>query len=135
MRISIRLLLGFAALILAAGGVAHTRAFPGAVPAIDAAQLSPFLANSFKALWINDSVSLFGLALLVGYIAVRPAPSARSLLLLLALPLFGYALSLYSTVGSFFAAHLLLAAGLACSVAALLVRHDRHGSRASISMM
>jgi hypothetical protein len=118
-RTASRILLGFAALILVAGGVAHTRAFWGAVPVIDAARLPPFFNGSFKALWLNDSVSLFGFALLLGYIAARPTTTARTLSLLIALPLIGYALSMYATVGSFFAAHLLLAAGLACVLAAL----------------
>ncbi len=115
-----RLLLGGSSLILALGGPAHASAFNKAAVLLAAANLPPFYAGSFKALWLADSSTLLTLAVTFALIAVRPAAASRPVVLLLALIPAATAGLVYCFVGSFLAAHLLMAAALAAFAAGLL---------------
>lgn len=114
-----RILLGSSAAALAAGGLVHAAAFPGAVRVIAAANLPAFYANAYEALWLSDSATLMGLALVFGFIAARPSTSMRRIILLLALTPAASAVLIYAFMGSFFAGHLLVASALAAIMGGL----------------
>lgn len=112
-----RLLLAFGSFLQAFGGIAHSSAFPKASAALDTVGLPPFFSNSFKALWLADSTTMFALAAVLAAIAIRPSAATKSVVLLLGLiPLFVAAL-IYFFLGSFFAAHLLLATAVLVFIA------------------
>jgi hypothetical protein len=108
-----RLLLGLAAAIMAIGAATHAMAYVAKIGAqIAASGLPPGLSAELRALWLVDSVSLGGLALLYVAIAVRPTTAARPVLLLLALLPLAEAVVLYGVVGAFVPAHLLVLVSL-----------------------
>jgi len=120
-----RLLLGLAALILLAGGAFHGLVYPKAVVMINASDLSARSAAIYKGLWLNDAAVVMQVGLMYLVLAYRPALATRLMLALLsALPLAG-ALAIYSTVGNFLPAHLLLAASVLAALAALAPESDR----------
>lgn len=80
-----RLLLAFSSLLAAAGAAIHAAPFDRALAAISAANLRPFYGNSFKALWLGDSTTLFIFAAISALIAARPSAATRPVVLLLAL--------------------------------------------------
>jgi hypothetical protein len=105
-----RILLAFAALLQAIGGYAHASAFFRKMSAaMDASDLSPFLRGSFKGLWLADSTTMFSVAVILAFIAARPAVASRSLIVLLALIPAATGALIYFYLGPFFAAHLLIA--------------------------
>jgi hypothetical protein len=114
-----RFLLTLSALILAAGGLMHARAFDRTLAAIASSDLAPFYANSLKALWLIDSATLFTLAVVFGTIAARPSSATRLVVLLLAAVPAATALFLYKYIGNFVPAHLLLAAAVAAALGGL----------------
>lgn len=114
-----RLLLAFASFLQVLGGIAHSFAFPKASAALATGSLPPFFSNSFKALWLADSTTMFVLAAVLASIAIRPSTATKPVVLLLGLiPLFVAAL-IYSFLGGFFAAHLLLATSVLVFAAGL----------------
>ena len=125
-RAATTVLLGFVAVCLAAGGVLHGLAFLKAAQVIDRSNLPAFFAGTFKGLWLSESASLLGLGLVFGVIAAQPAFAARRLILLLALTPLACAAFIYTTVGSFFAGHLLSLAGAAALLGGIL-RPDQRG--------
>ena len=115
-----RALLGFAALLMLAGGTAHGLALHKAAAVIDAANLSKHYAAMFKGLWLRDAavVSWVGLAYLM--LALWPRLATKAALGVLgAIPL-ATAISIYSTVGNFAPADLLIACAVLVLIAALL---------------
>ena len=112
-----RVLLAVAALVLLAGGVLHARAFGGAASVLAAAPMSHFYSGSFKALWLIDSATLVSLAALLTFGVVRPRVLTRWALIFLALIPAATSVLIYTFVGSFFPAHLLIAAAAAILVA------------------
>jgi hypothetical protein len=116
---------------LAAGGAAiHATPFDRALTAIAGANLRPFYANSFKALWLADSTTLFMVAVLFALIAVRPSTASKPIVLLLSLIPGAVAALVYTFLGGFFAGHLLFTiAGLAF-VAGLLFPASASEARA-----
>lgn len=121
-----RILLSLAVLILAGAGVVHAMAFPKALTVIEATNMPAFYANSFKGLWLIDSATLIGLAMVLALIVARPAMAARWVLLLLALIPAATAGIVYYFVGPFFAPHTLAAAALMIFAAGLLSPGPRH---------
>ncbi|MGH7936548.1 MAG: hypothetical protein ACREF8_06035 [Chthoniobacterales bacterium] len=117
MRSVSKFLYAFNAIFLAAGAVVHAASFPKAFSVLDASKMSAFFAGAFKGLWLGDSVSLFFLALIFGLVAVSPISARRPLILVLALMLLALAGSIYATMGSFFAGHILLLSGISTLVA------------------
>ncbi len=117
-----RFILSFSSLLLGVGAVFHAAAFKNALAAIAASNLPPFYANSCKGLWLADSATLFVLALVFGWIAVRPSSATMPIVVLLSLVPAATAFLIYTFVGSFFAAHLLLVASAAALTAGLLSR-------------
>lgn len=116
-----KILLVMAALVLAVGGVMHARAFAGTDAAVAASNLPAFYGNSLKALWLADSAILLILAALYGVVAVRPALASRTVVVLTALIPAATAACLYVFLGKFFAAHMLMGAGVMVVVAATLL--------------
>ena len=113
-----RALCGAAALGLISAAAMHAKAYPGTVPAIDAAGLTPFLAEAFKALWLADSVYLLALAAVQILLAARPTAASPALYLLLgAIPL-GVAALMMVFLGPFPPAFALAGCGLATVFAA-----------------
>ncbi len=104
-----RFLLAFSSLLLAVGGALHAAPFGRTQALITASNLTPFLANSYKALWLGDSANMFLLSALFGLIAARPSAAARPVVLLLALIPAATAVLIYVFLGGFFAGHILLA--------------------------
>jgi hypothetical protein len=114
-----RILLAFASFLQLLGGVAHSLAFPKASAALATVHLPPFFINSFKALWLGDSTTMFALAAVLAAIAIRPSAATKPVVLLLGLiPLFVAAL-IYTFLGAFFAGHLLLATAVLIFAAGL----------------
>ncbi len=91
----------------------HTAAFSKAAGVIDSAGLPGRFPALLKGLWLSNSVTVFGLALILGYLAARPKMMAKSLVLVLASILLGLAILVYLQVGNFLPAHTLLVAALA----------------------
>jgi hypothetical protein len=105
-------LLVIAAMLLMAGGVLHALAFGSAEAALSTSAMPPFYSNSFRALWLIDSATLISLGLLLVLIAIRPASVVGWVLYFLALIPLATAALIYTFVGSFFAPHVLVTAGL-----------------------
>ncbi len=114
-----RLLLGFSSLVLVFGGVAHAAAFRRALATIAVSNLPPFIANSFKALWLGDSTTCLILAAVFGSIAARPSVATAGVVVLLALVPAAIAVLIYVFLGSFYAGHVMLAAAAAVFLAGL----------------
>jgi len=114
-----RFLLAFSSALSAAGGAAHAAPFNHALAAISAANLRPFYGNSFKALWLGDSTTLFLLAVVFAVIAGRPSSAGRPVILLLALIPAAVAVLIYTFLGAFFAGHLLLLIAVSAFIAGL----------------
>jgi hypothetical protein len=108
-----RLLVLFAALLLAIGAILHAAAFNKISSAVANSNLPAFAGNSLKVLWLADSATSIVLALIFGLIAARPTSATRSVILLLALIPAATAGCIYGFIGSFIGAHVLLAAALA----------------------
>jgi hypothetical protein len=116
-----RILFGLAALIFALGGGLHALAFATkASAAIGASSVAPFMASELKALWLCDSTTLVGLALLFGFLAVRGGGASRAAILLVALIPAGTTAMIYGFLGAFYAAHLLAAATLMVVIAGFM---------------
>lgn len=97
----------------------HAAAFRKAVVAIDASNLARFYGGSSKGLWLADSATLFILAAIFGLIAVRPFVATRPLVILVALIPAATAILIYTFLGSFIAAHILLAIAALAFVAGI----------------
>jgi len=124
MKLFPRLLLSLSALVLAAGGLMHARAFGKTVAAVAASNLEPFYGASLQALWLIDSATLLTLALVFLLVAARPALAAGGVLALVAIIPAATALFLYKFLGSFLPAHLLLGAAVAALVSGLTWRRS-----------
>jgi len=108
-----RFLLAFSAVMLLAGAAIHAAAFRHAAAAIAESNLRPFFGNSSKSLWLGDSATLFGVALLCGLIAFRPTVATRPVVILIAFIPAATAVLLYIFLGSFFAGYLLMVSAAA----------------------
>jgi hypothetical protein len=122
-----RLLLALSALILALGGLMHSRAFDGAVTAVASSDLPAFYGRALQALWLIDSATLLTLAVVFAAVAVAPALASRPVVVLLALLPAATALLLYRYLGSFLPAHLLIGAATAAAVGGLLLPSRAEG--------
>jgi hypothetical protein len=117
-----RFLFGVAAVIFMLGAAAHAKAFFGSASRIiDAATVKSFFAGELKVLWLADSSTLMGLAVLSGLMAARPGWAARPLMLCLSWIPAATTAMLYFYLGPFYAAHMLLAATLMVIVAAMIL--------------
>lgn len=123
-----RLLLALAASLYGLGALAHAKAFfVTARSALETTSLKTFFISELKVLWLADSTTLAGLALIMAYIAIRPRSADRQAIFLIALIPAGTTALLYVFLGPFYAAHLLLCATLMVIAAAfLLPRNDAH---------
>lgn len=122
MSIASRSLLGLSSAVLAGGAVIHALALPKAAVIATHSTLPAFFVAAFKGLWACDSITSAGFALALGAIASFPTIATRSLVIILALPLFGFTAALFATMGNFFPTYLNLAAATATLVAGLLYR-------------
>jgi hypothetical protein len=105
--------------MLALGGLMHARAFAKAAATVASSNLPAFYASSLNALWLIDSATLFVLALLFGLIAARPVLAAGAAIVILALVPAATAALLYTFMGMFLPAHILLAAAIMTAVAGI----------------
>jgi len=121
-----RVLLSLAALLLLAGGTVHSLAFRKAAAVVDGSNLSGQYAAIFKGLWLLVGVMsiLIGLACLI--LALWPRLSTKTVLAVLGALPFASAISIYSTVGAFAPAHILLASAAMVLTAALLSPEGTH---------
>jgi len=115
-----RILLAASSAILAFGGVIHTAAFNKTVSTVASSNLPIFYGNALKALWLIDSATLIGLAIVFAFIAARPATASGSVIMLLALIPAATAVSLYTFIGMFPPSHMLLAAAVLTFLAGVL---------------
>lgn len=115
-----RILLALAALLMGLGGYVHAAAFGKARAQLAGVSLPPFFANSFKALWLADSTTMFSLMLIFALIAARPDVASRPMIGLLALIPAAIGVLIYVFVGNFFAGHMLMATSAFVLLAALL---------------
>jgi hypothetical protein len=124
-----RALLSLAALLMLAGGTGHSLAFRKAAAVVEGSNLSGQYATIFKGLWLSVGVMtiLIGLAYLI--LAMWPRLGTKTALAVLGALPFASAISIYSTVGSFAPAHLLLASAAMVFTAALLSPESRCRSR------
>jgi hypothetical protein len=114
-----RVVLIFAALLLAVGALMHASAFNKIASAIADSNLVPFAANSLKILWLADSATSLLLAAVFGLIAVRPSAATRPVIVLLALIPAATAGLIYNFIGGFVGGHIMLAAAVAALVGGL----------------
>jgi hypothetical protein len=97
-------------------------ALPKAAAMAAHSTLPAFFVAAFDGLWACDSITSAGLAVALGAIASFPGIAARSLVIILALPLFGFTAALFATMGNFFPTYLNLAAAVATLAGGLLHR-------------
>lgn len=112
-----RILLALSAAILLLGSAMHTSAFRKVVAIVGFSNLPSFYANSLKALWLIDSITLATLGVIFAVIALRPANVRRPLILLLGLIPAGTSILLYTFIGMFIPAHMLLVATILIFIA------------------
>jgi hypothetical protein len=117
-----RLLLALASAILLLGSFMHTSAFKKTVAAVAISNLPPFFGNALKALWLIDSITLAILGVIFALIALKPVSTRRSLILLLGLIPAGTSILLYTFMGMFIPAHMLLTAAVLIFIAGLSFR-------------
>lgn len=116
-----RLLYATSAIIFGFGGLMHALAYVRkALPTVAGSSLSPFFQAELKALWLCDSTTLVALAILFGYLSVKPAAISWPLVWLIALVPAGTTFMLYTFLGAFYAGHLLLAATTMVVLASVL---------------
>jgi hypothetical protein len=116
-----RYLLAASSAILALGGLMHARAFRKALAAANASDLPEFYAGSLKALWLIDSATLITLAVVLGFLAARPGSAAPTVVVLLALIPAATGVLLYTFIGPFLPAHMLLTAAVLAGIAGWLL--------------
>jgi len=114
------LLLIAAALLVGLGGIMHARAFGRAAAAVASSSLPEFYGRSLKALWLIDSATLLVLAAVFGLLAARPEHASGVVIVLLALIPGATAAMLYTFMGPFLPAHMLLLSALMAGFAGLL---------------
>jgi hypothetical protein len=115
-----RSLLAASAAVLAFAGLLHATAFNKAASAVASSNLPVLYANVLKAFWLMNSTTLIVLAVTLGLIAIRPSAATGSVIVLLALIPAAIAALLYTFMGMFIPAHLLLAAAVLALFAGLL---------------
>lgn len=113
-------LLAASALLLALGGLMHARAYAKAAAAVASSSLPAFYGNAFKALWLIDSATLLVLSAVFGAVALRPVLASGLVLILLALIPGATAVFLYTFIGVFLPAHILLASAVMTAIAGTL---------------
>jgi hypothetical protein len=111
-----RVLLAFAALVLATGAFMHTSAFNRIVAMLSESNLAAFAASALKVLWLMDSAVALVLAAVFTSVAARPSDASRWIVILLSFIPIATAALLYYFVGNFIGGHMMLAAGLAAFV-------------------
>lgn len=111
--------------ILATGASMHGLAYRKASAIAEQSTLPPFFQAAFKGLWLGDSLSFLTLALVLVCIAASPRLASTPLILLLALVPLGCAVSMFSTMGGFFGAYVMLVAAAAAFLAAALRPRSR----------
>jgi hypothetical protein len=100
-----------AAAILLLGAFLHARAFVSTTSAlIDKSSLPPAVNAALKALWLCDSSTLTVVAVALAWLAARGQAASRPIAILLALIPAATAALVYSFLGNFFPAHLLVLA-------------------------
>jgi hypothetical protein len=112
-----RILLAISSAILLLGSVMHTSAFKKVIGVVAASNLPAFYGNALKALWLIDSITLAIMGLVFAVIAMRPVNAKRSLILLLGLIPAGTSILLYTFIGMFIPAHMLLVAAILIFIA------------------
>jgi hypothetical protein len=121
-----RFLLAFAALMMAAGAVIHTAAFGRAARVIASANLPPFFAGSFRALWLADSTTMLALGAVCGVVAAKPSAGSRPVVMLIGLVYAALTAFTYGFIGNFFAAHMVLAISGAILIAGWMLPAGRY---------
>ncbi|MCI0446584.1 hypothetical protein L0244_16170 [bacterium] len=116
-----RILLAISAAILLLGCFMHTSAFKKVVAVLAFSNLPAFYGNSLKALWLIDSITMAILGVIFAAIALRPANVKRSIILLLGLIPAGTSILLYTFIGIFIPAHMLLFAAILIFIAGFLL--------------
>jgi hypothetical protein len=119
MKILPRLLLTFAAIVLAIVALMHTSCFSEISVAVAKSDLVPFVGKGLKVLFLQFSVTVIVLAVVFAAAAVRPRAVSKAMILLLALvPLITAVLGYYF-IGNFIGSHLGLIAGVAAILGGL----------------
>jgi hypothetical protein len=113
-----RTLLAVSAAILLFGSYLHTSAFKKAHAAVVSSNFPVFYADAFEALWLIDSATMAILAISFALIALRPTLAGRSVIILLGLIPAITSILLYSFIGMFIPAHMLLVASILVFIAA-----------------
>jgi hypothetical protein len=116
-----RILLAVSSAILLLGSFMHTSAFKKTAAIVALSNLPVFYGNAFKALWLIDSVTLALFGVIFALIAMRIVNASRSLILLLGLIPAGTSILLYTFIGMFIPAHMLLIATILVFIAGLMI--------------
>ena len=120
MKVLVRVLFAFSALLLAFGAYVHTSAFGKVSMAVAKSDLPEFFGKGFKVLWLQDSVLQIIFAIVFAILAARPSAAPKWIVIMLTLVLLGTVAFVYSIIGNFIAGHLFLAAAVAAILGALL---------------
>ena len=114
-----RLLLTFAAIVLALVALMHTSCFSEISAAVAKSDLVPFVGKGLKVLYLQFSVTAVVVAVVFAAAAVRPGAVNKATIFLLALvPLITAALGYYF-IGNFIGSHMGLIAGVAAILGGL----------------
>jgi hypothetical protein len=116
-----RCLLAASAIILALGSIVHAASFSKAALTIDSSNLPVFYTNVFKAFWLMDSTTLILVGIAFGLTAAKPFVATRPVIILLALIPASAAVLLYTFIGRFIAADLVLFLAVAMAILAALL--------------
>jgi hypothetical protein len=115
-----RILLAFAAIILAFGAYVHTSAFGKVSDAVTKSDLPDFFGKGLEVLWLQDSALQIIFAVVFAVLAIRPSAVSRWIVIMLALLLLTTVAFVYYFIGNFIAGHLFLIAAIAAILGALL---------------
>ena len=114
-----RIFLGLAALVFAFGAWIHTSAFGRMSAGVAKSDLTPFLANGFRTLWLMDSSVQVALAVMFAFVALKPTATTKPIVLLIALVPLATAGFIYYFIGNFIGGHLFLTGAFAAILGAL----------------
>jgi len=108
MKVFSRILLAISALVLAFGAYIHTSAFGRVSAAVAKSDLPAFFGKGFRTLWLLDSTVQIVLAIIFGFLAIRPLAASKPIVLLLGLIPATITALIYYFIGNFVGGHIFL---------------------------
>jgi hypothetical protein len=120
MKVFSRILLAISALVLAFGAYIHTSAFGRVSAAVAKSNLPAFFGKGFRTLWLLDSTVQIVLAIIFGFLAIRPLAASKPIVLLLGLIPATITALIYYFIGNFVGGHIFLTVAVTAILGGLL---------------